>query len=671
MTPPETGDAQVTPGAPRRKAPRAATDPRAALLCCLAAGFATLLDATVVAFTAPPVATTLGATTAGVQWFLASYSLTFGLGLVPAGRLGDAFGRRGLFIAGLVTFLLGGIASALAPAVWVLVTGRLLQGLGAGFISAQVLGIIQDTFHGTARVRALGAYSAVGAAAAIVGPLAGGALLEALPTESGWRWVLLTPIPFTTAAIWLGARGLPRDRPGRISSGLDLPGIAMLGAFVVIVTLPVIDPGLPLPMTLGIAAVAVVLAGAIMVWERRYARRGRLPLFAPSLMRSAGFVTGNIVALLWFGSLLALSTATTVYFLQAHSISAFTVAIAFVPSALARMVASQLSHRVFLRVGRPVVALGVGIELVGVLAILAAAFVWDGWPLLLAVSALQVLLGLAGGLVEPPLRAITLGFADPALHGVAASFLQLTQRLSATFFVALATGVLLGAGDGITQDGLRWAIMICAVACVVALIAALRPSFRGPDVLPAVSAGPGAADADGDTVPVGSTTNEYAAWTPIRVEWHDDRAAALRAAMDVEIGARYGDLVASYDAELRARYDRDFALDPRDIVATVLVLDADGTPLGHAALRQLGNDLEVKRVFVQPHGRGRGVSVALMTELESIAVERGAPRLILQTGDRQPEAVRLYQKLGYRPIEPFPPYADWDLSLCFEKVLSA
>lgn len=460
-----------------------AASPRAALLCCLAAGFATLLDATVIAYTAPPVAASLGAATAGVQWFLASYSLTFGLGLVPAGRLGDAFGRRGLFVGGLVVFVLGGIASALSSDVWLLVAGRLLQGLGAGFVSAQVLGIIQDTFRGTARVKALGAYSAVGAAAAIVGPLTAGLLLQVLPPDAGWRWVLLSPVPFTLAAIWLGLRGLPRGRRAPVAHGLDLAGIALLGSFVVLVTIPVIDPGLPAPLTVLIVAAAVTVALVLVAWERVYARRGRLPLFAPSLMRSPGFVTGNVVALLWFGSLMAFSTVTTVYFLQAHAIPAFAVALVLVPTSLARMIASQLSHRVYARLGGRIVPLGLTLEVVGVVAVFAAAFVWDGWALLAALGALQITLGLAGGLVEPPLRAITLGFAEPALHGVAASFLQLTQRLSATFFVALATGVLLGVGGAVapvSPEALRLAIAISAASCLVALVVSLRPAFRVP-----------------------------------------------------------------------------------------------------------------------------------------------------------------------------------------------
>lgn len=153
----------------------------------------------------------------------------------------------------------------------------------------------------------------------------------------------------------------------------------------------------------------------------------------------------------------------------------------------------------------------------------------------------------------------------------------------------------------------------------------------------------------------------------VRAQWDDPRAVALRQSMDIEIGARYADLV---DAAVDERVVQALAVDPRDIRATVLVLEADGTPIGHGALRMLRGDWEVKRIIVLGDQRGRGVGRALMVELERIAAEAGALRLILQTGDRQPEAVGLYERLGYTPIPIYQPYVEAiAFSLCFERVL--
>ncbi|WP_246159842.1 GNAT family N-acetyltransferase [Microbacterium rhizomatis] len=164
-------------------------------------------------------------------------------------------------------------------------------------------------------------------------------------------------------------------------------------------------------------------------------------------------------------------------------------------------------------------------------------------------------------------------------------------------------------------------------------------------------------------------THSDASWSLLQVDWHDERAIALRAAMDDELGARYADRFDEFDAETIERFDRDFAVDPETIVATVLVVDPTGEAVGHAALRALGDELEVKRVFVRTSVRGRGASRALMGELERIGRERGARRLILQTGDRQQDAVTLYERIGYTPIPIFAPYLGFDFSLCFEKAL--
>ena len=152
-----------------------------------------------------------------------------------------------------------------------------------------------------------------------------------------------------------------------------------------------------------------------------------------------------------------------------------------------------------------------------------------------------------------------------------------------------------------------------------------------------------------------------------RVSWDDPRAIALREAMDAEIQPRYAGRPADPTAVQAALH-----VDPTDIAATILLLTADGTPVGHAALRRLGADWEVKRVVVATEHRGQGLARMLMTELEVIAAELGARRLILQTGDQQPEAVALYKRLGYREIAIYQPYVDAiPFSLCFEKQLTA
>lgn len=157
----------------------------------------------------------------------------------------------------------------------------------------------------------------------------------------------------------------------------------------------------------------------------------------------------------------------------------------------------------------------------------------------------------------------------------------------------------------------------------------------------------------------------------VPVTWGDPRAVALRELMDVEMTVIYGSLFASSDpGEALASRREALANDPDDILVTLLAIDADGTPLAHAALRDRDGEWEVKRLYVSKQARGRGIGRRIMSDLEAAARGGGAKRLILQTGDRQPEAVALYEQTGYQRIEIYEPYVTtFTFSRCFEKIL--
>ncbi|HEY4267472.1 MAG TPA: GNAT family N-acetyltransferase [Galbitalea sp.] len=156
----------------------------------------------------------------------------------------------------------------------------------------------------------------------------------------------------------------------------------------------------------------------------------------------------------------------------------------------------------------------------------------------------------------------------------------------------------------------------------------------------------------------------------VRVPWLDPRAIQLRNAMDDEMGVLYADLTAGATDDENERVARALAVDDGDILTSILVLDGDGERVvGHTALRPYGDALEVKKVFVTPEYRGRGLSKLLMAEAETIARAEGVTSLVLQTGNRQPEAIALYLAVGYREIPVFPPYDVMDISVCFGKDL--
>jgi GNAT superfamily N-acetyltransferase len=152
------------------------------------------------------------------------------------------------------------------------------------------------------------------------------------------------------------------------------------------------------------------------------------------------------------------------------------------------------------------------------------------------------------------------------------------------------------------------------------------------------------------------------------VLWTDERAVVLQRILAEDLHGRYARHLQpgpGRDAALSA-----LAVDPDDVLATVLAVSDDTGPVAHAGLRLLKGEWEVKRVVVLESERGQGIAGRLMGEIEAIAARGGASRVILQTGDQQPEAVALYSKLGYTPIPVYEPYATAiPFSFCFEKRL--
>lgn len=150
------------------------------------------------------------------------------------------------------------------------------------------------------------------------------------------------------------------------------------------------------------------------------------------------------------------------------------------------------------------------------------------------------------------------------------------------------------------------------------------------------------------------------------VDWHDPHAVALRDSLDSEMTDRYA---GRHDGvpDFAERAKIAFAIDPSTILETIVIDDEEGETVAHAALRQLGDQFEAKRVIVAPGHRGSGLGRMLMAAVERAALDRGATSVILQTGDRQPDAVAMYEKLGYRRIPIYEPYTVIENSMCFEK----
>lgn len=472
MTGPQTADAAGL--APSSRAAGLA------LVACLTAGFTTLLDQSVVNLALPSMAESLRASAAEVQWFVASYSLTFGLALVPSGRIGDIRGRRRLFLAGFLLFGVGSIASGLAPVAPVVVLARLLQGFGAGVVNAQVFGTIQDLFDGLERGRTIALYSVFGGVAGVLGPLVAGLLVATLPLDVGWRAVVALSAPLALATFVLGARWLPRgpvhphppgERPRLDAVGLGLLAVATLGLL-----LPMIRIGLPGPVRVGLVAVAVAAAAVFVRWERHSARRDPAGVIMhPDLLRAPGFVVGTLIATFWFGAQLAHTTVTTLFLLGPLHVPAFTVALVFVPSSITMSLSAFFGWRLVSRYGMRLLTYAIGL-MVAIEATLALTLPHaDKVGAVALLVSLNVVSGAAGGMTDSVNRAQTLLQSPASARGVAAGFLQLAQRLSATVCIAAATGIALsGGGAVVSRHGLGLALGLCAALFAVSGVVSLR-----------------------------------------------------------------------------------------------------------------------------------------------------------------------------------------------------
>ncbi|MEV6613763.1 MFS transporter [Streptomyces sp. NPDC051051] len=258
----------------------------------LTAQFMALLDVFIVNVAAPAIGSDLNASGADLQLVVAGYAITYSVLLITGARLGDRFGHGRVHLAGLALFTAASLACGLARGSTELIVFRLVQGAGSAVMIPQVLSLIQRTFRGEARARALGAYAAVLAVGAAAGQVVGGVLVSADLLGTGWRPVFLVNVPVGLFLLAVGGRVLPRGTgPGpERARGLDLPGLVLLGAAVCLVTVPLVlgqEEDWP-SWSLLSPAVGALLFAAFRGYEPRLARRGGAPLIAPRVLRHPG-----------------------------------------------------------------------------------------------------------------------------------------------------------------------------------------------------------------------------------------------------------------------------------------------------------------------------------------------------------------------------------------------
>lgn len=457
-------------------------DRRRLLVVLLAPLFMALVAISVLNVALTAIGASLGAGSEGLQWVLSGYALAFGLVLVPAGRLGDATGRRRLLLIGVGVFTAGSLLSGLAPSAGVLNIARVIQGLGAGLFNPQTVGIIQRHFRGQDRARAFALLATTVAVATAVGPVIGGLLIMLLGEDAGWRWMFFINVPIGVAAILLGLRWIPddraRDRSGR--PDLDPVGIVLLTLAVLAIMLPFLERGSGHLIWLFLPAGLLVVLGWA-VWENRYARSGRTPMVDLSIFDSAAFRNGIVIVSVYFLGSTSIWIVVPL-FVQMHlHHSAFQASLLGLPSSAAAMVSSQLGGRYVLKLGRRLVIGGFCIVLVGLAAVLVTADLVDTGAVPLWVLAVPLtLIGVSQGMTISPNQTLTLNAVDARYGGVAGGILQLGQRLGQAIGTALIPGILFSVVDsgGAWIVAFTYALVTIMAVTVLALGVSIRDRMR-------------------------------------------------------------------------------------------------------------------------------------------------------------------------------------------------
>jgi EmrB/QacA subfamily drug resistance transporter len=448
-----------------------------ALTVGLVAVFMTLLDVSIVNVAVPSIKTALKAGPGDLQWVLSGYALTFGLVLVPAGRLGDAQGRRNVFIAGLAVFTIASAAAGLAQnPIWLILT-RLIQGASAGVVSPQVTGLIQQLFRGSERGRPFGLLGATIGISTAVGPLLGGILIHFGGEREGWRWVFYVNVPIGIAAILLGWRLIPALPDGqRQRQHLDLIGVLLLGLGIVLLLLPLVEEQQAKnpAMWLLIPAGLVVLAGFVF-WERRYARH-RQPLFDLSLFRRRSYTLGSVISLFYFAGFTAIFFIFSLYLQSGLNYTPLAAGFAITPFALGSAASAALGGQIVNRFGRPLVAAGLGLVVLGLAGAYTALHFVPGHAAAYATAGPLLLAGLGSGFVITPNQTLTLSEVPVPEAGSAGGMLLTGQRIGSALGIA-GVGSVFFAVLARTHNGwsrsFREALLVAIGFLLIALVAAV------------------------------------------------------------------------------------------------------------------------------------------------------------------------------------------------------
>jgi len=398
--------------------------PWPALIAAYAGVFLTISDLFKVLVAVPAIQRALHTSPAVGQWVLAGFQLTYAVTLVTGGRLGDRYGRRRVFCAGIALFTVASVASGLAPGPGLLVAARLVQGVGSALALPQAFSLVQVLFAPERRDRPFAVMGVVLGLSSVIGQVLGGVILQSLP----WRAVFLVNLP-PGAAIFVAARRLMPPSRGSGAGRVDRTGTVLLSGALVLLVLPLIE-GRQLGWSAWtwscLAAAPFALAGFAAV-----ERRTPAPLIDLRLFRDRTFTLGAVIVLAWYVMVNAFNFVLALELQDGLRLSAIRAALAFVPFAVAFLLGSLAAGRLVPVYGRGPLVSGAVIAAAGFAVLLAETYTTA------AIMAATVILGAGMGLVQTPLLNIALKGVREEHVGTASGVLSTAQQVGGSVGVAL------------------------------------------------------------------------------------------------------------------------------------------------------------------------------------------------------------------------------------------
>ncbi len=432
--------------APAPVQPLSAARKRWVLVAAVLGSSLTFIDGSALGVALPAIQRDLGAGPAAAQWVSNAYLLTLGALVLIGGAAGDRFGRRRVFLIGVLVFTAASIACGLAPTVEALIVGRALQGFGAALLTPGALALIGATFPPEERGKAFGTWAGAGALVGMAGPLVGGWLADA----ADWRAIFWINVPLAAVAIVISLKFVPegRDDSARSSSATrdsdEKPGLDWAGALLAMTGLAAMTWGLTAAPDLGLTqpfVLAALIGGAGLLTAFLVAEaRLKFPMMPLTLFRSSVFSGINLLTLLLYFALGGAMFFLPFDLIRVHGWSATAAGGALLPfaavmglfSGLAGRIADRFGARLSLSLG-PVLA-GIGL---GLLALPAPGAGYVDGPLA-GMTVLAIGMTLAVG----PLTAAVMGAVEPGHAGVASGVNNAVARIAGLLAVALLGGVL-------------------------------------------------------------------------------------------------------------------------------------------------------------------------------------------------------------------------------------